>query len=162
MKFQKIFFVLLLLLAFVACNDDDEVDQEKPVIDIGFDGAFPTQCDTLFFGETFTLKMRFSDNLELGAYSIDIHHNFDHHSHSTEVMECTMNPVKDPVNPFVFIDDYMIPPDLGEYETNISITVPEGNGAELFDEGDYHFFIQLTDKEGWSTQKGLSIKIIRP
>ena len=28
-----------------------------------------------------------------------------------------------------------------------------------FDEGDYHFTIRLTDKEGWSIQKGLSIKM---
>ena len=33
-----------------------------------------------------------------------------------------------------------------------------GNG--LYDEGDYHFFISLTDKEGWSAQKGLSVKML--
>nr|WP_244939634.1 DUF4625 domain-containing protein [Arcticibacter tournemirensis] len=27
------------------------------------------------------------------------------------------------------------------------------------DPGDYHFMIKLTDKEGWQTIKGLSIKL---
>ena len=55
------------------------------------------------------MKVRFTDNAELGSYSINIHNNFDHHSHSTEVEECNMDPVKEPVNPYVFIQDYDIP-----------------------------------------------------
>jgi hypothetical protein len=30
-----------------------------------------------------------------------------------------------------------------------------------FDPGDYHFFISLTDREGWSAQKGLNIKVLK-
>ncbi|WP_297099335.1 DUF4625 domain-containing protein [Draconibacterium sediminis] len=156
---------LLQLFAFfilvsTACSDESGIDTEKPTIDISFVGAFPTNCDTIYFGETFELKLQFSDNIELGSFSIDIHNNFDHHSHSTEVTECNLNPKKDPVNPFVFIDDYPIPSELKEYTTNNSISVPTGNGNGKFDDGDYHFYISLTDKEGWSTQKGLSIKMI--
>ena len=160
---KRIIYILLagmLITSISACSDDSEVDAEKPVIDISFTGAFPTQCDTLYFGERFTLKMKFSDNVELGAYSIDIHDNFDGHSHSTEVTQCNADPVKDPVNPYVFIDDYSIPTGSKEFETNLSIMVPEGNGSTLYDEGDYHFFIALTDKEGWSSNKGLSIKML--
>lgn len=29
----------------------------------------------------------------------------------------------------------------------------------LIDAGDYHFMIRVTDKEGWQTMKGLSLKI---
>jgi hypothetical protein len=119
-------------------------------------------CDTLYFGESFDFKVLFSDNSELGstgAFSIDIHNNFDHHSHSTEVTECNLDPIKEPVNPYLFIEDYDIPAGLSEYEVNLSIALPNGDTGGDFDDGDYHFFISLNDKEGWSTQKGLSIKI---
>jgi hypothetical protein len=102
----------------------------------------------------------FTDNAELGSYSIDIHNNFDHHSHSTEVTECSLDPIKDPVNPFLFIEDYNIPAGQSDYQTNMSISIPSSNGNGVYDEGDYHFFISLTDKEGWSAQKGLSIKML--
>jgi hypothetical protein len=115
----------------------------------------------MYFGESFTFRVLFSDNVELGSFSIDIHHNFDHHSHSTEVTECQLDPKINPDNPFVFIQDYTIPAGSKSYETNLSISLPSGNVGVLFDEGDYHFFISLTDKEGWSAQKGLSIKILR-
>jgi hypothetical protein len=143
-----------------ACSDDSEVDSIKPTIDIGFTNAFPNNCDTIYFGESFQLKLRFSDNAELGSYSIDIHNNFDHHSHSTEVSECDLGPVKEPVNPYVLIDDYSIPQGLKAYETNLTISVPATNEGVLLDEGDYHFYISLTDSEGWSVQKGLSIKML--
>ncbi len=161
MKIYSIVIISFFLLAFFSsCEKDDEIDKEKPAIDLTIEDAFPLNCDTLYFGESFELKVLFSDNVELGSYSVDIHHNFDHHSHSTEVTECELDPVKDPVNPFIFIEDYDIPAGLQEHKTSLSISIPSENGDGLFDEGDYHFFISLTDKEGWSTQKGLSIKML--
>nr|WP_321357301.1 DUF4625 domain-containing protein [uncultured Draconibacterium sp.] len=159
-RINLLFSLFMLLLFLGACSDSEETDQEKPTIDISFTDAFPTNCDTIYFGEPFELKVLYADNVELGGYSIDIHNNFDHHSHSTEVTECSLNPKKDPVNPFVFIDNYSIPNGLTEYTTSMSISVPADNSIGLFDEGDYHFFIILTDEEGWSIQKGLSIKML--
>ncbi len=160
MKSMKILPVLFLTVAFLsACEKDEVIDTEKPVIDLTIRDAFPVNCDTLYFGEAFEFRVLFSDNVELGSYSIDIHHNFDHHSHSTEVTECNTDPIKEPVNPFVFIEDYAISERVNELETDRSISIPAGNGSGLYDEGDYHFFIRLTDQEGWSTQKGLSIKM---
>lgn len=146
----------------MASCTNEEIDNVKPVIDLSSQDAFPVNCDTLYFGESFELKILLTDNVELGSYSIDIHNNFDHHSHSTEVSECELDPVKDPVNPFTFIEDYDIPEGLMEFETENLISIPAGNNDGLYDEGDYHFFISLTDKEGWSTQRGLSIKILHP
>jgi hypothetical protein len=159
MKNLNFLAVFILLLVMNNSCKKEEVDKQKPVIDISFPGAFPRNCDTLYFGESFTFRVLFSDNAELGSYSIGIHNNFDHHSHSTEVTQCDFDPVKEPVNPFLFIQDYMIPAGLQEFETNQSISIPSTNTDGLFDEGDYHFFIQLTDKQGWSAQKGLSIKM---
>jgi hypothetical protein len=157
---EYIISFLLVSFLLLSCDKDKDIDTEKPLIDLSLPDAFPRNCDTLYFGESFDFRVIFTDNAGLGSYSIGIHHNFDHHSHSTEVTECNPGPKKPPVNPFSFIADYDIPAGLTEYQTNLSVTVPSGNGAGLFDEGDYHFFISLTDREGWSAQKGLSIRML--
>jgi hypothetical protein len=161
---KTVFSLIIISVIFVvnSCtNNTNEIDEQKPNIDLTIQDAFPLNCDTLFFGETFNLKMIFTDNVELGSFSIDIHNNFDHHSHSTEVTECSLDPIKIPVNPFLYINDFEIPLGSKEYQTNLEINIPPANSYGDFDEGDYHFFISLTDKSGWSTQKGLSIKILR-
>ncbi|MCW3785200.1 DUF4625 domain-containing protein [Plebeiibacterium sediminum] len=157
---KKILFIAMLTSLIIACSDSKDIDDIKPEIDTNVSFAFPKQCTTLYFGEDFNFSALFTDNIELGSYSISLHNNFDHHSHSTEVTECELGEIKTPVNPFTFIQDFEIPDNLTEYEANQSITIPTGDENGLFDEGDYHFFISLTDKQGWSTQKGLSIKIM--
>lgn len=161
MKTLKIISGLLFVLFVFATCSNEEVDDQKPEIDLSLADAFPTNCDTIYFGEPFTFKALFTDNAELGSFSIDIHNNFDHHSHTTEVTECNLDPKKTPVNPYVFISDYDIPEGSDAYETSLEITIPDGDANGQFDEGDYHFFISLVDKEGWSVQKGLSLKILR-
>ena len=158
MKLQYSIFILLLFST--ACNTA-EIDDVKPVIDLTIDGAFPVSCDTLYLGESFTWKVRFSDNVELGSYSLEIHHNFDHHAHSTEVVECDLDPVKAPVNTFHVISDFEIPAGSGEFIVNQEFSLPLSDGSGEFDQGDYHFFISLTDREGWSAQKGFNIKILK-
>lgn len=151
-------FFLLLFLG--ACSEKQNIDTEKPLIDTEFIDAFPSYCDTIYFGESFNFKAYFTDNFELGAYSINIHHNFDHHSHGHKIEVCSLALKKTPVNPLVFLVDYAIPESLKEYEVNQSIPIPASNAFGLFEEGDYHFQIFLTDKEGWSTPLGLSIKLM--
>ena len=148
----------LILIGLTACSNN-EIDEQKPVIDLSMDGAFPLNCDTLYLGETFTWKVRFSDNVELGSFSLEIHQNFDHHAHSTEVSECELGPKKDPVNPYLFIQEFEIPEGSKEYIVHLPISLPLSDGEGELDKGDYHFFISLTDREGWSAQKGISIKI---
>jgi hypothetical protein len=161
MKRIKIQIILILLLSgVVSCNDENDIDTEKPLISTEFAGSFPNNCDTLYFGESSVVKIKFTDNVGLGSYSIAIHHNFDHHSHSTEVSACEPQPKKEPVSPYTYIGDFEIPAGQNEYETNLVISIPAGNGTQFFDEGDYHFFISLTDHEGWSSQMGLSIKMM--
>jgi hypothetical protein len=164
MKILKLLSILFLFISFLySCGKDKEIDQEKPTIDLSIQDAFPVNCDTLYFGEDFVFTALFVDNVELGsqrAFSIDIHNNFDHHSHSTEVTECNLDPKKNPVNSFTFIEDYDIPEGTKNFETSVLISFPSGNENGQYDEGDYHFFISLTDKEGWSAQKGLSIKML--
>lgn len=160
MRNRVLFFLSITLIFLSSCEKDEEIDTTRPEIDFTIQGAFPTQCtDTVYFGEPFAFKLRFTDNMELGSYSVDIHHNFDHHSHSTEAVECNLDPKKDAVNPYTGIEDFTIPGGRTEYITDIPMSIPTSNSAGLFDEGDYHFFVSVTDKEGWSTNYGIGIRM---
>lgn len=147
--------VIFFLVLFAGCGKDEQViDNERPSINIDFAGAFPVQCSELTRGEPFVFKARFSDNVELGSFNVNIHDNFDHHSHSTEIEECPLGEKKNAVNPFEFIRSYDIPANSKTYETNLEIAIPSD-----VDPGDYHFMITVTDINGWSKMVGLSIKI---
>lgn len=151
---KKLYIALIaVMLIFWSC-DDTVKDEELPVIDMTGETAFPQNCVTVYRGESFTFNARFTDNIELGSYSIEMHHNFDHHSHSTSSEECEMGAVKSAVKPLLFIDEYTIPDGKTEYSANIEINVP----ADV-DTGDYHFMVRLTDKSGWQTFKGISVKV---
>jgi hypothetical protein len=160
---QKYILGVFIILLFISCSSDKDIDTQKPSIDAEFSNAFPGNYkDTLFFGESFNLRIRFVDNEELGSYSIDLHHNFDHHNHSTEfhVPNNYLDPKKTPVNDFKTIQEFEIPSGQSEFITNQKISLPISNAKGKFDEGDYHFSVSLTDKNGWSTLYGIGIKIL--
>jgi hypothetical protein len=161
MKFLFRFVIIVSVIVLFDACDQKEIDDQKPEIDLTFPETFPLNCDTIYFGESFTFKALFKDNTGLGSFSLDIHHNFDQHSHSTEINQCEMSSPGNPVNPFVFIKDFTIPNGLKEYEAHEEIVIPAGDGNGHFDAGDYHLFISLTDREGWAAQKGLSIKMLK-
>ena len=157
MKNIKIVFASLLGIMFVnACSSDDSSsnDTTKPTIDLTISGGFPTSCSTVSRGTSIPFKALFKDNEQLGSYSINIHQNFDHHSHDTEVDACEFDAIKTPVNPWVKTLTFEIPANLSEFTASQQIDIP----ADI-EPGDYHFMIQLTDKQGWATMKGISIKI---
>lgn len=154
MKFLPIFLVLLILGA-CSSDDSDSKDDTKPTIDTSIAGAFPTSCATVVRGQTIPFKALLKDNAELGAYSINVHNNFDQHSHDTEVDTCPLDPKKTPVNPWSATFTFDIPAGLKEFTAEQQIAIP----ADI-DAGDYHFMIQLTDATGWATMRGISIKIL--
>ncbi|OXA82103.1 protein of unknown function [Flavobacterium aquidurense] len=149
-------FFCTIAFAFTSCDSDkNEIDTEYPVVDTSAANAFPIQCSQVTRGQKIIFRAKFTDNTELGSYSLDIHHNFDHHTHSTEVNNCATEPVKKPVNPLLYINSVTIPVGQKSYEASQEILIPTD-----VDPGDYHFMIRLTDKEGWQTIKGLSIKVL--
>ncbi|WKN31169.1 DUF4625 domain-containing protein [Porifericola rhodea] len=149
-----IYSLLSSSILLFSCEEREDIDTEYPTIDISYSDAFPRQCSSIKKGSSITFKALFRDNVQLGSYSIDIHHNFDHHSHSTEVNDCDMDAKKEANNPFLFIKNYDIPEGQQEFVAEQEIEIP----ADI-ESGDYHFMILLTDEEGWQTIKGLSIKI---
>jgi hypothetical protein len=148
--------LLCILIAFVAadCSRDGAKDIETPAIDMSDSRAFPPNCATLRRSETFIFRAVFTDNQALGNYNIEIHQNFDHHSHSGEAVECPAEPQKAPVNPFIYNHSFSIPDGLTHYEATAEITIPPD-----IDTGDYHFMVRLTDRAGWQQLKALSVKI---
>lgn len=160
---KKITFLSFIALSLFGCNDDEGsmVDTEKPTIDLTIANAFPTSCDTLYFDEPFTVTALLRDNVALGSFNIDIHHNFDQHTHTTEIEVCDLNEIKMAVNPFVLIEDYEIPANSTSYTTAIEMNIPSTDDSQLYDEGDYHLDITVLDQEGWSSRKGLNVKILR-
>ena len=147
---KKILIFNILVLALFSCENSGDKDMQKPVIEV----SFPQSCVELQCGESFTFRAQFFDNAELGSYNIEIHHNFDHHSHSTDNVECELDEKKTPVKAWIFNCDYDIPAGQKAFEANSEIAVP----ADI-DAGDYHFMVRLTDRSGWQQLAAVSVKI---
>ena len=148
---------LMLLCALSACNgsdDDEQKDMAYPVINTTDIVAVPTDCDVYKRGDVIPLNLLFTDDTELGAYNIEIHHNFDHHTHSTSSIECPMDAQKQAVRPWVYNQDFNITAGLRTYTARHDIAIPTD-----IDAGDYHFMVRLTDRAGWQRLHAVAIKI---
>lgn len=149
----------LLIITFFACSNEGgtdtvEVDKQKPTITINYDNGFPKSCSVLKRGKKYTIKVKVSDNLALASYAIDIHNNFDHHTHDDQGSKCNLDPIKTPVKPFVFMKNYTIKSKPKEYEISQLISIPKDK-----DIGDYHCQISVTDVTGWQSRTSVDIKI---
>jgi hypothetical protein len=155
---KKSILTLSLLCALGACSgsdDNESKDMTQPVISAQGITANPVECQQYHRGEAIPFHYLFTDNQELGAYNIEIHSNFDHHTHSTSATECPMNANKEPVKPWVFNQDYPIPSGQQTFDARHDIQIP----ADI-DTGDYHFMIRLTDGAGWQQLHAVAIKIV--
>lgn len=158
---KKIILSIFILCTLSACGgSDDETskDMTKPAIsDMGIT-ANPIDCQQYHRGEVIPFCYTFTDDVELGNYNIEIHNNFEHHTHSTTSVECEEeehHEEKTPVNPWVFNQDYTIPSGQRTYTSRIDIKIPSD-----IDTGDYHFMIRLTDRAGWQELKSIAVKIV--
>lgn len=152
---KKTIFTLFFSLLLINCSSDSEnIDQEKPTITINYDNGFPKSCTVLEKGKKYTIKVKVSDNIALAKYAIDIHHNFDHHTHDNQGSLCELNPIKTPISPLIFMENYNIDNERKEYEISQSITIPTN-----IDSGDYHCQISIIDITGWQSRTSVDIKI---
>jgi len=152
---KKNFLSLILLCALCACSSsDEEKDMTKPEV-VESDTACPLECDTYHKGGTIPFKYLFKDNQELGNFNIEIHNNFDHHTHSGSAVECELGAQKQPQNPWVYNKSFEIPEGVSTYLAEEGIAIPTD-----IDAGDYHFMIRLTDKASWQQIKSVAIKIV--
>lgn len=155
---RKNLLSIMLLCALCACSSDDDEQQKdmlQPVISDTGIVADPIDCQVYHRGDVIPFHYLFTDDTELGAYNIEIHNNFDHHTHSTSSVECPVDAKKDPVKPWIFSQDYTIPAGQRSYDARHDIQIP----ADI-DTGDYHFMVRLTDHAGWQQLHAVAIKII--
>lgn len=151
------FLGTIALLTTVACSSDDgaTIDEEKPTISVNFTGGFPQACESLKRGETYTFSAKVTDNDALAAYSINLHHNFDHHTHDDQGATCDLSPIKSPVNPMLIVENYTIEEGPKEFTFSIEVTIPED-----IDVGDYHCGYSVTDQTGWQSRTSIDLKIV--
>ncbi|MDF0717607.1 DUF4625 domain-containing protein [Muricauda sp. 334s03] len=155
LKFKHTFIIFsILFLTSCSSSDDTDIDEEKPTISVDYAGGFPQACEVLERGQTYTFRAQVADNLELAAYSLNIHHNFDHHTHDDQGAQCELEEVKAAVNPMNYIENFDIEGGATSYEINISVTIPED-----IDPGDYHCAYSVTDVTGWQSRTSVDIKI---
>ncbi len=149
--------IAVAVMTIAACGDDDDPvvkDMEKPTIS-NDENSYPQNCQVYKRGEVVPFRCVFADNQELGSFNIEIHNNFDHHSHSTAAGDCGLDAKKEPVKPWVYNSGGEIPAGQKSYKASVDIPIP----ADI-DAGDYHFMVRLTDRSGWQELKAVSIKII--
>lgn len=143
---KNIFITLLfsaMITGFVACENKSK-DTTPPVID---EPSFlPADCDIYYLGDTIPVYFICSDDTELGNYNIEIHSNFDHHTHGTSSVECENSEGEEHHHEegeshhheavegaWVFNRDFAIDRGLKSDTIDIAIPVP----ADIA-EGDYH------------------------
>lgn len=152
---RHINITLLLAACLMAGCQPDGRDMEQPaIIDYG-NNTCPADCEQFHTGDTIHFCYQFMDNEELGNYNIEIHNNFDHHTHSTSSVECDQEADKVPVNPWIFNHDYSIPEGSRNYTAQLDIAIPDDA-----DPGDYHFMVRLTDRAGWQQLRSVAIKLL--
>lgn len=144
----------MLLCALCACSSNNDEDMLQPVISDEGIIADPIDCQQYHRGDIIPFHYVMTDDQELGAYNIEIHNNFDHHTHSTTATDCPMDAQKDPQTPWVYNRDFTIPAGLRTYDARVDIQIP----ADV-DPGDYHFMVRLTDRAGWQQLHAVAIKI---
>jgi len=154
---KKITFILSLLCALCACSSDDEdqKDMTYPVISDEGITANPVECQQYKRGDVIPFNYIFTDDTELGSFNIEIHDNFNHHTHSGSAVECEQEAYKDPVKPWIYNKDFTIPSGLTKYNARFDIQIPD-----TIDTGDYHFMVRLTDQASWTELKAVAIKIV--
>ncbi|MBN1187134.1 MAG: DUF4625 domain-containing protein [Bacteroidales bacterium] len=153
---RSFFYMFLLLLAVTACIEEKNTEDEQPVVEL----LSPMPCDTLYFGESFHYTAKITDNTGLGNISMDMHNNFGHHSHGAHE-SCSMDAVKEAVNPYSANWIFSLPEDKKEYVFDTLLTLPEmKNDTTLYDFGDYHFHIYVTDNDGYQVFTTLDVKIL--
>ena len=134
MKTKNYFIAILAISAatFFSCDNNDS-DTTKPVIEL----HEPAEGQALLIGseEGVHFEMDLSDDVMLKSYKIDIHNNFDHHSHDTRVTGTTVD--------FTFNRAYDVSEQRTAHIHHHDIVIP-ANATP----GDYHLMVYCTDAAG--------------
>ena len=146
---------LFTLTFFAACSsDDDEIlDSERPEITVND----PVEGEAFEVGGELHFDVNFSDNDALSSYRVDIHNNFDGHTHSG-VLNSTVSfdPVMQAtsVRPWSFNQTFNIEGAPQTYHAHEHIEIPDDIA-----EGPYHLGITVIDVSGNENQVYVEVVI---
>ncbi len=159
--YNLIILAIIFAVTIIAgCAKDEDTEKLQPEIEI----ISPEMCDTLYFDEAYTYKFKLTDPSGdgFGNLSMDVHHNFDHHTHGDH-LPCEMDPKKQPFNPYEEAWIFDLPDDKSEYIFETEITIPsevEDKEDAYHDYGDYHFHIYVTNNEGYQVFTTFDFKLL--
>lgn len=136
MKKTSFYASLICLLTvssqlFIACDKDDKGDTTKPVITL----HEPEEGQVLKIGGDVHFEMDLADDVMLKSYKIDIHNNFDNHTHA--------NTKSGDEVPFVFRKEYDVSGQRTAHIHHHDIVIPENAH-----EGKYHLMVYCLDAAG--------------
>jgi hypothetical protein len=132
---------LVVLLGVVSCdNSSDPVDTTAPTIEMGD----PVSGESFEAGKSVHFEAKFSDDIELGAYKIDIHNNFDGHSHG-RVASSNEDPG---LLKWSLSESFDFERGLKNSDVHLhdELEIPQNTMA-----GPYHFIVSAVDRSGNST-----------
>lgn len=162
--FQHLGITMAIALTSAAiatsCSSNDDKDTTYPQITAEGITANPVDCQNYKRGDIIPVRFMLTDDTELGDYNIEIHSNFDHHTHSTSTAECEDHEGHEEHHegstdaPWHFSQDYTIPAGQRSYMASHDIAIPTDIAT-----GDYHFTLRLTDRAGWQQLHAVSIQI---
>lgn len=145
-----LFYILIFTVFIVSSCEKEKVDTEKPVITI----SGPEENEVLYIGSEIHFEVDFSDDVQLKSYKVDIHSNFDGHSHKCSSKEDSIA--------FSFQKSWNF--DEGLKQSHIhhhEIVIPDEIDAKKVAQGDYHFMIYCTDVAGNESWIAIDVKILK-
>ncbi|WP_342989194.1 MULTISPECIES: DUF4625 domain-containing protein [Bacteroides] len=148
---NKFYLPMISLLAtvtfmFFSCDNDDSSDTTKPLIEL----HEPEEGQALEIGNEHGVhfEMDLSDDVMLKSYKIEIHSNFDHHSHggNSRAAQETVD--------FSFNRSYDVSGQKTAHIHHHDIVIPANATA-----GDYHLMVYCTDAAGNESYIARNIKL---
>jgi len=125
-------FLLLTFLAvlLISCKKSDLT---PPTVSVATVNNEATEIINFSPGDTFVVRTTIEDNIALGQFKIDIHHDFDGHSHKSSTVRFAEIRIKDIEGTTYNLEEtFVIPLDAasGTYHGTIRALDQEGNNSE--------------------------------
>jgi len=142
--------VLLLIVLLFASSCEDDNDTQKPQIIV----VSPEQNEVLNIGSEIHFDVDFSDNTELKSYKVDIHNNFEGHTHKRANSGDTVA--------WSFQKSWSF--DAGQKNAHVhhhEIEIPHDYNGMDISQGNYHFMIYCLDAAGNETWVAVPVKIMK-
>lgn len=149
-KLNSILVLFVAAVFLTSCSSDDDAapDTQKPTISI----VEPHNDEEIAPGGELHFEAVFTDNVELESYKIEIHDDFDDHTHAQLKSSHDLNP-------WSYEEVFQIPEGQTNFEAIQHIDIPSMFNGEAISEGIYHLGVYVTDTSGNEEQAFVSIHI---